>query len=232
MKKLFPLLLALILVMSLCACGEKPAENDVTEATAPEENDDFVISVSAELADRGLRLSENEDASDPKTELTVEPVKDITNTTYDWLPADVDSEAYGSHNGKDYIAYTFNLVNNGAEDADCVSALRITKATNGTEDACRIMVFRNGEPAVYAKKNLGTTTDNGSPEPFESISAADKPLEITEFADDTTVFKSDRVNLKPGETEKFTVVIWIEGLDPECMDTIRGGMIVFKWDFE
>ena len=36
------------------------------------------------------------------------------------------------------------------------------------------------------------------------------------------------LHLTPGEYTKFTIVVWLEGDDPECVDTILGG--VFKID--
>jgi len=35
----------------------------------------------------------------------------------------------------------------------------------------------------------------------------------------------ERPGLEPGEVDKFTVVIWLEGEDPECMNDILGGTI-------
>ena len=34
-----------------------------------------------------------------------------------------------------------------------------------------------------------------------------------------------RPKLKPGEIDKMTVVIWLEGDDPECVDNLLGGEI-------
>jgi hypothetical protein len=32
-----------------------------------------------------------------------------------------------------------------------------------------------------------------------------------------------RENFQPGEVDKYTVVIWLEGNDPECINDIIGG---------
>ena len=37
-------------------------------------------------------------------------------------------------------------------------------------------------------------------------------------------------NFKPGDISKITVVIWIEGNDPDCTDDVLGGE--FKVDME
>lgn len=222
---------------------------------------DLVISVDSGAAKKGITISANEDGSDAQTKLYADMVKDVTNITYDWLPATLDMEAFGSHNGRNYMAYTFQLTNNGKETIDYVSTLKAVRAAKSADEACRIMVYRNGEPAVYAKENMGLTTDDKSPEPFEKIfkkvipenyeapdedaikAAAEEPqnkeavdvtdeeLVINQWDDDVTVFNSTREGIAPGDTDKYTIVMWIEGEDPECIDDIRSGYVKLEWFF-
>lgn len=221
---------------------------------------DLVISVDSGAAKKGITISANEDGSDPQTKLYADMVKDVTNITYDWLPATLDLEGYGNHNGRNYLAYTFQLTNNGKETIDYISELKAVRAAKSADEACRIMVYRNAEPTVYAKKNK-FTDDNGDPLPFETIfkkvvpdnfeaptaeeieAAAEEPqnkeavettdeqLPITEFVDGEVVFNNTREGLAPGETDKYTIVMWIEGEDPECIDDIRGGYVKLEWFF-
>jgi hypothetical protein len=222
---------------------------------------DLVISVDSGAAKKGITISANEDGSDPQTKLYANMVKDVTNITYDWLPATLDMEGFGNHNGRNYMAYTFQLTNNGKETIDYVSTLKAVRAAKSADEACRIMVYRNGEPAVYAKENMGLTTDDNSPEPYEKIfkkvipenynapseeeiekaaeepqnkepvDVTDEPLEITQWDDKTTVFTNTREGIEPGETDKYTIVMWIEGEDPECLDVIRDGYVKLMWFF-
>ena len=222
---------------------------------------DLVISVDSGAAKKGITISANEDGSDPQTKLYANMVKDVTNITYDWLPATLDMEGFGNHNGRNYMAYTFQLTNNGKETIDYVSTLKAVRAAKSADEACRIMVYRNGEPAVYAKENMGLTTDDNSPEPYEKIfkkvipenynapseeeiekaaeepqnkepvEVTDEPLEITQWDDKSTVFTNTREGIEPGETDKYTIVMWIEGEDPECIDDIRGGYVKLEWFF-
>ena len=41
-----------------------------------------------------------------------------------------------------------------------------------------------------------------------------------------------RQNISPYASDKYTVVIWLEGEDPECVDSIKGGEIEYKMIFE
>ena len=178
---------------------------------------DLVISVDNGAAKKGITISANADGSDPNTKLTAENVTEVTNITYEWLPTNLDEEADGSHNGQNYLAYTFYLTNNGSETLDYNSTLNLTGVAKSADEATRIMVYRNGEPAVYAKKNM-----DGSPL---------EELVNFEFVDEETIFNTEVTSLKPGDTDKYTIVTWIEGNDPECIDDIMGGFIKLVWHF-
>jgi hypothetical protein len=40
-----------------------------------------------------------------------------------------------------------------------------------------------------------------------------------------------RPTIQPDEVDKYTVVIWVEGEDPECVDDIIGGYIELTMKF-
>lgn len=45
------------------------------------------------------------------------------------------------------------------------------------------------------------------------------------FESKTRVVSGERKELEPGEIDKFTIVLWLEGNDPECVDAIKGGVL-------
>ena len=228
---------------------------------------DLVISVDSGAARKGIIVSANEDLSDPQLKLSADMQTEVTNITYDWLPATLDLEADGTHNGRNYVAYTFYLSNNGSETIDYESELKAVRAAKSADEACRIMIYKNGEPTVYAKKNLTDVNgnlpaeDGADPMPFEKIykkvvpqsyekltaeqieenaaapqnkeavEVTDEELPIVEFVDDEVVFHLTSENFEPGSTDKYTIVMWIEGEDPECIDDIRGGYVKLNWFF-
>jgi len=226
---------------------------------------DLVISVDSVAAKKGITIAADADGADPQTKLSAAMVNDVTNITYDWLPATLDLEADGSHNGRNYLAYTFYLTNSGSEKLDYVSTLKSVRAAKSADEACRIMIYKNGEPTVYAKKN-STDVDGNlpgkegvDPMPFETIfkkvipdgyqaptaeeikqaaeetqnktpvDVTDEEVTITEFADNETIFSIENEGLEPGQRDKYTIVMWIEGEDPECIDEIRGGYVKLDW---
>ncbi len=72
------------------------------------------------------------------------------------------------------------------------------------------MVIKNGEETVYAKAKKGST----EPEP-----------DTVMFLSNTQVLQNTTEGFKPGAVDKYTVVIWLEGNDPECVDDIKGGVV-------
>ena len=43
------------------------------------------------------------------------------------------------------------------------------------------------------------------------------------FLSETTVAEGIRENMAVGETHKYTIVMWLEGDDPDCTDALVGG---------
>lgn len=76
----------------------------------------------------------------------------------------------------------------------------------------------NGEKTVYGK----TKSDGSGKE-----SDCDK-----EFASSTEVMKDQREKLGSGEKDKYTVVIWLEGNDTDCVDKIIGGTMKLGMNFK
>ena len=72
-------------------------------------------------------------------------------------------------------------------------------------------IYRNDEERViYAKPNSIT----GQPEEG-----------TIPFKDDKTVMLEATENFKSGDLDKYTVVIWVEGDDPDCTNDLIGGRI-------
>ena len=158
-----------------------------------------------------LTLSETPDFKDMTSRLNAASSQEITNISVTTLPLDLD-KINGSHNGDNYMAYTFYCRNAGTEAVTYEYELYIANMTLEIEDAVRIRLYVNGEYEDYAK----TRNDGQGAEPG-----------TTEFLTEETILRKE-LHLTPGEYTKFTIVVWLEGDDPECVDTILGG--VFKID--
>ena len=174
------------------------------------ESGSFTVTVDkVEMTKYALTLSESPDMSKMTSNLNAEIHESITNIAEESIPANVDM-VDGVHNGQNYIAYTFYLQNRGEYEIPVEYAVNMTNITSGLDEAIRLKLYVNGEPTVYAKtRSDGTGPEKGTVEFYSSNVMAKGRIDI----------------LKPGEIVKFTVVLWIEGNDPDCLDPLIGGQI-------
>lgn len=163
----------------------------------------------------GLVLFENLDNPDYKNRLYAKELDFMDNISVNWLPENINDEKDGAHNGENYIAYTFYVGNRGEDTINYWYQVDILDVIKNVDEAIRIMIYQNGERVIYAKKNELTNNPEEGTEPF--------------YSDDIAVLKQ-RKHIKPNETDKYTIVIYLEGDDPECVDAIIGGEIKLKMD--
>ena len=190
---------------------------------------DLVISVDSGAAKHGLVVSESLDKNGKpkkaKLKLSATNVEDVTNITYDWLPKNLDTEADGEHNGENYLAYTFYLTNTGKETLDYESTLKFTGIAKNADEALRIMIYKDGVPTVYAQKNR----DDSQLEDIVNFEFVEGGKDLNK--EDYIILNDLTENIKPGQSVKYTIVTWIEGEDPECINDIMGGHVKMQWFF-
>ena len=182
-----------------------------------ERSGSFTVSVDKyEMTKYGLSLSETKEMSRPTSQLSAKIAEKMTNIAGESIPDNVD-KIDGEHNGRDYIAYTFYVQNAGEVEVAYDYEIRMSGVTNGLDEAIRVRLYLNGEePTTYAK----TKSDGSGPEPG-----------TVEFVSETLMVKGREDGFEPEEKTKFTVVIWIEGNDPECLDWLIGGKMKLQMDF-
>lgn len=178
----------------------------------------FTIKVNKyDMVNQGLSLSETPDFDKTNSMLTADIVYDMTNISGEDLPDNID-KVNGNHNGRNYIAYTFYLHNSGKDTITYEGDLTISNVTKSVDEAIRVAVYTNGEKVVYGK----TKSDGSGKE-----SDCDE-----EFLTANQVMHTKVEDFKKGDTTKYTVVIWLEGNDPDCVDDIIGGVIKMQMDFK
>ena len=165
-----------------------------------------------ELYRKGISISEDGNFTYPTSRLSAAPVIDATNISIHDLPAGLES-VDGDHNGINYVAYTYYVRNAGKEDVGYRATLRLESAAKGAEEAVRVAVWHNNEPkVVYAEPAKRGGDEDG----------------CVSFENHDTVVSFEEQDFLVGNVDKFTVVIWMEGDDPECIDDIVGGSIEFS----
>lgn len=170
----------------------------------------FTVSISKyEMTRYGLSLSESRDLTHQTSHLNARIVEEMTNIAGETIPQNVNM-IDGEHNGDNYIAYTFYLQNAGMVEASCDYQVVMSNVTNGLDEAIRLMLFVDDESQVYAK----TASDGSGAEP-----------NTEEFYSSTVMARGRIDDLAPEDVVKYTVVIWIEGNDPDCRNWLIGGQL-------
>ena len=177
----------------------------------------FVITLDSNSGlESSLVIYENIEDKEEKRKLYADEMPFMDNISIKWLPKDIDTEKDGSHNGQNYIAYTFYVENKGKDIVNYWYEIVIDDVIKRVDEAIRIMIFVNGDKTVYAKINNETKEREEGTTPFyQSDNEADKNIAILE----------ERKKFSPGDIDRITVVVWLEGDDPDCVNAIIGGEI-------
>ena len=185
-------------------------------AFAQEKMGNFTINLNRlELYRKGISIADNGDFDGATARLVANTVQDATNISIDDIPADVDG-VDGGHNGKNYMAYTYYVRNAGKEDLGYIASITLDSCAKGAEKAVRIAVYQNGERIVYA----APADDGGTEDGCEN------------FLSDKIVCQYENKDFLVGNVDRYTIVIWMEGDDPDCVDAIIGGSVQFSMSID
>lgn len=206
LDKMHLLLLALMLVVCIL----------FITAFMQEKMGNFTINLNRlELYRKGISISDSGNFENATARLTASNVKDATNISIEDIPEDVDG-IEGGHNGKNYMAYTYYLRNAGKEDLGYIATITLDSCAKGAEEAVRVAVWRNGERTVYAEPAADGGDEDG----------------CVSFESDKVVCTYEEPDFLVGNVDRYTIVIWMEGDDPECVDSIIGGSVEFSMNID
>lgn len=176
----------------------------------------FTINLNRlELYRKGIAIAADGDFTKPTARLNADTIQDATNITMEDLPDDLD-EIDGDHNGKNYMAYTYYVRNAGKEDVGYNATITLDSCAKGAEEAVRVAVWKNGKRTVYAEPAADGKEEEG----------------CETFYDHNTVCNYIEKEFLVGNVDKYTIVIWMEGEDPECVDSIVGGSVQFSMNID
>ena len=147
--------------------------------------------------------------------LFAEEIEFMDNISVKWLPANINNQKDGPHNGENYIAYTFYAENTGDKVINYWYEIKIDDVIKNVDEAIRVMIYRNDEKTIYGKINGDTNKPETGTTPFYSKSS---------------VLLQERKAMNPKDIDKFTIVIYLEGDDPDCLNNLIGGEIKMHMD--
>lgn len=212
----------------------------------------FTVNITRDLFTEGFILSETAEFDNPTSHLFSTPAADVPCVSIIDIPENVD-EIDGEHNGN-YFAYTFYVKNAGDKNAAFRWELRLNSESQGLSEAAWAMVFVDGEMTLYAKARddgareclppLENTHRKGySRAPLKKKAAQpEEQYEVNTVVGSTEywrvkpfAFESDEVmasgemwDIPPGIHHKFTIVLWLEGDDPDCTNDLIGGHLGYE----
>ena len=166
----------------------------------------------------GLVISDTADFARPRHEIQAPPLIDMWNITRSDIPAGINL-IDGSHNGDNYLAMTVYLKNQGEKDLDYSLHVDINEISKNVDEALWVDLYINDDvPTTYAKRK-----SDGSGEP---------ELGTVPFAARTRIISIDPKPIDIGQVEKFTIVAWMEGEDPDCLNDLLGGFVKMTMGFD
>ncbi len=168
------------------------------------------------------------------------------------LPDDIaqydgEHSVYESKGRYAFYSFSFWLINKSNRAVDVDMRMNIDSITVGKnsenihiDDAVRIMVIE-GEPLlsdetymIYKKAEKTEEAEKELTDTLKREKGYDNNKTVS-FASDICIFNREGdlgyKNLAVGETIRFTIVVWLEGWDAECIDPIISESLKMSIDF-
>ena len=187
----------------------------------------FVMSIDYDAYNRGIILSTEETFSNPTPRLMTEPIEDARDMTYSWLKLEEVVNTNGNYIDPDYdyVAYTFYIRNDGFETVDITYHIRMTEIYNDLDGAIRILVIEDDEKETMYQK-MDEVDEEGNLPYYRQIMPTPKM-----FISNSNVARENFTKFEPLEIKKFSVIMWLEGYDPDTTDEVLGGKIKLQMNF-
>lgn len=190
----------------------------------------FVMSVDEDAFKRGIAISDSSSFETMNRWLTADPVEDVRDTTLQHIDLFeiINAEGAYKETRSNYLAYTFFLRNVGSETTPVDYEVVITNQSKNIADAIRVMIIVDGQVA-YDEQGIRyieceSKTMYQAPDKHDII-YKDYLKEFTLFKS-TDIICSERIfDIRPEQTKKISVIMWLEGEDPECIETLASAKI-------
>ena len=215
----------------------------------------FTINLTGGMFREGFTLSESKGFESPTTRLFAQPAEDVPCISVLDIAEDVPL-VDGQYEGQNYFAYTFYIRNEGESTVDYVWDLSINSESQGLSKATWFMVFEDDRMQIFAEADekgkaqalpaFDDDTRGYRQRPLaEYARDAEKLYQVVrttsagtyyrmvpeKFESDTRVTGGEVTGVAPMEVHKYTLVIWLEGDDPDCTDDKIGGHLGVDMNF-
>lgn len=198
------------------------------------ESGNFVIQVESGDIEKSIGITENLEENFYPKKITVEGLKGISDDTPAYFLGDGGYDEQLStlkqltaNPGRKIIGdslyvYTFYVVSTGSGALNIEFSMNISNITRGMDEAVRVMTYNETDEVINIYQKRDTQDVN-----YERYYISG----TTEFVSDTLAY-TERAAVRSGTVEdkgyvKYSVLFWLEGQDPECIENIKEGTIRF-----
>ncbi len=206
----------------------------------------FTVNLSDKMYKQGFVLSETSGFDNPVSYLFSEP-REVHCVSILTIPQDI-GDYDGQYDTSDFFAYTHYVRNEGDMPASFTWELEITGESKELSRAVWAIVIEDGELSLFAEANqdgsvqvvpdlddntrgyldipVMSMVDNPDEylEPVKVIGSMTYNRVVTKpFTGKYIISSGLQSQVLPGEVHKYTVVLWLEGDDPDCTDELIGG---------
>ena len=216
----------------------------------------FTINLSDGMFREGFSLSETVGFENPTMRLFAQPVENAPCISI----IDIEEEIMqtdGQYGSPNYFAYTFYIRNEGESTVGYNWTCNLNSESQNLSDAAWVMIIEDNSMKFYAEPRedgtqeaLPAFDDNSRgylTRPLEKFAAepdvqfqrinADSQAEYYRmvpynFLSRTVIAEGEMQKVAPQEVHKYTVVVWLEGDDPDCTNDLIGGHAGLEMQFE
>ena len=203
------------------------------------ESGNFVIQVESGDVEKSVGVTENIEDNVYPNKLVVKGMNGISdNTPLYFLGNSYEEQLLKlkeltEHPGRKVLddnlyIYTFYIVNTGSTALNIEIDMTTSNVTKEMDKAVRIMTYNQTDEEVHIYQKEDEVPDVKYDKYF--ISGTES------FVSDKRVYHEKAI-IKSGTTEKreyikYSVLFWLEGQDPECIDNIKEGTIKFAMNIK
>lgn len=200
------------------------------------ESGNFVIQVESGDIEKSIGITENLEENVYPKKLTVQGLKGISDNTPAYFLGndyqeqlttlkDLTEEPGRTIVDSSLYVYTFYIVNTGNGALNIELSMSISNITRNMDAAVRVMTYNQTDEIINIYQKRDTQDVNYEKYFIQGTS---------EFQSSTSAY-SERAVVRSGTVEqkgyvKYSVLFWLEGQDPECVDEIKEGTIKFGLD--
>lgn len=232
-SKILTAFIILLFVLALCGCREVK-ENENKEKD--EKTSALVIELGNDAKDANVVLADNKDLNNAASTISIDPNTKLIPVAYVDIQKEEaikkDGDYVDSRNNNNphdysnyyYIAYSFYLKNGNAEKVNIKSSLDFLTATYNIDAALRFIIIQNDDLENF---NIYMKADSSPVDPEDKT-----PYELAINYESDTKICSSNFELGPNEVKKYTILIWLEGWDKECVNSIMSAELKMKMTFD